>query len=268
MGSRNSITTTSLFISLLIWLWPTDFAQAKVHNEGLLSSINLGVYYQSVVEKRGVTFYGDYDLNPTIALFFFDDRLEFLGDSIGYRDFVIPDQLRLRTRLSYVNDDPLFPARKELRDTYVNRENTFEIITSAEWFVPSYSDDYVAEIDFNWAADIKEHHGNYLELLTKVKVTDFELLSTRIEPQVFASVGWGQKEHNQYFYGPSADADGFNNLNYGLWLTLPETADRFFPIILISHYEVLGDKNKHAQFAEGNNQGYLVTVIASIGLLD
>lgn len=268
MGYRNPLSAAFLLIALLTLLSAPSVVQAKAHNQGLLSSINLGVYYQSVVEKRGVTFYDDFDINPTIALFFFDDRLEFLGDSIGYRDFVIPDQVRLRSRLSYVNDDPLFPARQERRNNFVNRENTFEIINTVEWFLPSYSNDYRAEVNFNWAWDIKEHHGHYFELLTKVKVTDFELLNTKIEPQVFASVGWGQKEHNQYFYGPTADADGFNNLNYGLWLTLPEEADRFYPIILVSHYEVLGDKNKHAQYAEGNNQGYLLTFIASIGLLD
>ncbi len=264
MGHRSHLNILLIFTVFLAPL----FAQAKPHNEGLLSSINLGVYYQSVIAKRGVTFYDDFEINPTIAFFFFDDRLEFLGDSIGYRDFVIPDQLRLRTRLSYVNDDPFFPAREERRRSFVNRENTYEIINTAEWFLPSYSKDYRAEIDFNWAYDLKEHHGHYLELLTKVKVTDFDFLSTKIEPQIFASVGWGQKSHNQYFYGPTADEDGFNNLNYGLWLTLPETADRFYPIVLLSHYEVLGDRNKHAQFAERNNQGYLLTFIASVGLLD
>lgn len=268
MGYRSPISTAFLFIFFLSSLLAPALGQAKAHNEGLLSSINLGVYYQSVVEKRGVTFYDDVDINPIIAFFFFDDRLEFLGDSIGYHDFVIPDQLRLRTRLSYINDDPFYPAHEVRRSSFVNREDTYEIINTAEWFVPSYTNNYRAEIDFNWAYDLKEHHGNYFEVLTKVKVADFELFNTPVEPQVFASVGWGQKAHNQYFYGPSADEDGFNNLSYGLWLTLPETADRFFPIILISHYEVLGDKNKQAQYAQGHNQGYLVTFTASIGLLD
>lgn len=264
MGPRSSI----VYVFLTFFMGLHLIAQAKPHNEGLLSSINLGVYYQSIVAKRGVIFYNDFDINPTIALFFFDDRLEFLGDSIGYRDFIIPDQLRLRTRLSYVNDDPLFPARQDLRNSFVDRENTFEIINSIEWFTPSYSKDYRAEIDLNWAWDIKEHHGHYLELLTKVKVSDFDFLNTTIEPQVFASLGWGQKAHNQYFYGPSSDSDGINNLSYGLWLTLPQTADRFYPIVLLSHFEVLGDKNKQAAYAQENNQGYLISFIATLGLLD
>ena len=128
MGHRSHLNILLIFTVFLAPL----FAQAKPHNEGLLSSINLGVYYQSVIAKRGVTFYDDFEINPTIAFFFFDDRLEFLGDSIGYRDFVIPDQLRLRTRLSYVNDDPFFPAREERRRSFVNRENTYEIINTTK----------------------------------------------------------------------------------------------------------------------------------------
>ena len=64
--------------------------------------------------------------------------------------------------------------------------------------------------------------------------------------------------------------EGSRDNQAGFWreCLLAETADRFYPIILLSHFEVLGEKNKQAQYAKSNNEGYLVTFIATIGLLD
>lgn len=84
------------------------------HNKGLISSLNLGIRYSSLLQQRGIILYKDFQIDPVVGVFFLDDRLEFLGDSIGYRDFINEKSIRLRTRLVSLTDKPLFPSH-ELR---------------------------------------------------------------------------------------------------------------------------------------------------------
>lgn len=53
------------------------------HHQGLLSTVNLGFRFSSVLENRGVILYDGLQMDPIAAFFFLDDRVEFLGDSIG-----------------------------------------------------------------------------------------------------------------------------------------------------------------------------------------
>ena len=223
--------------------------------------------FESLVEKRGVIFYRDFQVDPGLTAFFFDDRLEFLDDSLGYRDFVYGDVIRLRTRVAYVSDQPFFPNYDSVRSGMPPRTPTYEWSNSAEIFLPGYDNNYRAEIDITESKDISVTHGNELEILTKVKILAFHLFGTTIEPNVTANVGWGDAPMNQYLYGPSAGPTGINTLSYGLWLALPEMADRFYPIVQLTHFETLGDANKNAEYAAGRNQGVLFSFIASVNLL-
>jgi hypothetical protein len=243
-------------------------ANAKAHNTGLLSSLNIGIRYSSILERRGVTLYNDFQVDPVFGIFLLDDKVEIFGDSISYHDFVFEDKIRLRTRLQQISDKPLFPSYASVKDNYPERNDSFEWVVGAEFFLPSYDNDYKAEIDLTYAKDLKEHFGNYLDVLAKVKVYEFNLFNYRIEPNVFGSVGWGDSAHNQYLYGPSASQDGFNNANYGLWFAFPDEADRYYPILLLSHYSVLGSQNRNAEYARGRNEGYLFSLIATVGVLD
>ena len=82
-----------------------------------------------------------------IAVFLFDDRLEFLGDSVGYRDFVVGDWLRLRTKLASITDKPFLPVLDTVKEESFRRTDTFELSSTVELFLPAYNDDYKSEID-------------------------------------------------------------------------------------------------------------------------
>lgn len=254
----------------LILLFAHAGASAEAHHQGTVSSVNLGVRYSSLLENRGVILYRDYQIDPIVAVFLFDDRLEFLGDSIGYRDFIYKDSLRLRTRLSAVTDKPLFPVHDSVRSATPDRPDSYEWSTRAELFLPAYDDHYAAEIDFAYAKDISQHHGNYFELQTKLKLYRARLpgVGSLIEPNLVTTVGWGDGAHNRYFYGEGANQPGFNSFSYGLWFAFPEEADRYYPIVQITHFEVLGDSRRNASFARGRDQGWLVSFIATVGLLE
>lgn len=239
------------------------------HHKGTISSLNLGFRYSSILQNRGLVLYRDFQIDPTIAIFFFDDRLEFVGDSIGYRDFIYEDRIRLRTRIVSITDKPLFPSYESLRAGRPTRSDSYEWSNRAELFLPGYNDRYWGELDIGFAKDLSTHHGTYIDLQAKLKLFDFRVpgLKTKVEPNFSTSVGWGDSAHNQYLYGPSANEGSLNNFSAGLWLAFPEEADRFYPVIQLTHFEVLG-QNRNAEFATGNNEGWLFSFIATYGVLE
>ncbi len=240
--------------------------QAEAHHKGILSSVNLGARVSNLIHYRGVIFYNQVQIDPILAIFLVDDHLEYLGDSLGYRDFVVPEILRLRTRFQVISDAPLFPVNDALVQQNPNRKDTFEWNNSLEFFLPGYNSNYRAELDLIWAHDMQVHFGDYLEILLKVKLFDFTWW-TLIEPNIFASLGWGNKRHNSYFYGPDDEQTGINNFSVGLWFAFPNEADRFYPIFQIRHFETLwGHRNK--EYSRGRGDGWLVSFIATFDFLD
>ena len=231
-----------------------------------ISQVNVGVRPISMLEQRGVIFYRDFQLDPIFSVFLMDNRIEFLGNSIGYKDFIVDHRLRFRTRVSSISDKPLFPDYDSVKAGLPQRSDTYEWSNSIEIFLPGYDENYMSEIDLSYSKDISIHHGNYLNLQSKIKLFDFEYLQTKIEPNLYAAIGWGDSPHNQYFYGPSAASSGFNNFSYGLWLSFPKEADRFYPIILIKHFQTLGSFS-NAEFAIGRNEGWVISLIASYGVI-
>ena len=249
------------------------------HHKGTLSSINVGARYSSLLANRGVVFYRDFQVDPIFAVFMFDDRLEFLGDSIGYRDFIGGgDSVRLRTRLQAITDKPLFPAHETITAGAPSREDTYEWHSRVEIFFPGYNSKTWGEINIGYSKDLAVHGGNYVDVLGKLKVVDFRLpvAGTLVELNAFGSLGWGDGNHNHYFYGPAVDAlgqrasdeAGVSNYSYGLWFAFPEEADRNYPIVQLTRFEVLGDSRRSADFARGRNEGWLLSFIATVGLLE
>lgn len=258
-----------LITLLFIFISSTSQAANKSQHKGLVSSLNLGVRYSSVYENRGIILYDDYQLDPVLGIFLLDDHIQFLGDSIGYHNFLISDWLRFRVRAVSITDKPLFPSSDQKKLLSVRREDTYELSTRLEFFLPGYNDEYKAEIDIGYAKDMSVHYGNYLDLQTKIKIMDFRMpfSDTKIEPQFYTTIGWGDRSHNKYFYGPSVDAANFNNFSYGLWFSFPDEADRNFPIIQIRHFEVLGD-SRMGQYAKEHDQGWLISAIMTYGVLE
>jgi len=258
-----------LFFTLIASISAHAVQYKDPHHKGVWSSLNVGTRFSSLIQNRGVIFYRDYQFDPVVGLFFFDDRLEYLGDSLGYRDFIAGDWLRLRSRFVAISDNPLFPVNKTIQDSGLNRKDTYEWTNTLEFFLPGYNSNYQTEIDLSYAKDISQTHGNYFELQAKHKLFYFEVpkAEIKIEPNIFGLVGWGDKDHNKYFYGESANTSGVNNIAYGLWFAFPEESDRFYPIIQIRRFQTLGEF-RNAEFAKGRNEGFLLSFIATYGVLE
>lgn len=264
-------TKFSLAIILCVQAKVAFASESKIekdpHHKGILSSVNLGLRYSSLLESRGVIFYRDFQIDPVVGLFFFDDRVEFLGDSLGFRDFVAGKWLRLRSRLVSISDNPLFPANESIKAESPDRKDTYEWNNRAEFFIPGYDENYLAEFDIGHSKDFSAHRGNYIDAQAKVKIYRFRvpLVGTLIEPNFFSSLGWGDSAHNSYFYGSDRNSSGFNNFSYGLWFAFPEEADRFYPIIQVRHFQAIGDY-KNGQYSKGRNEGWLFSFIATVGV--
>lgn len=245
----------------------TQFAWAQAHHEGTLSTFNVGARYSSLLEKRGLILYNDFQIDPALAIFLFDDRLEFWGDTLSYRDFIYQDKVRFRTRLTSVTDNPLFPSHDSIREDRPDRPTTYEFINSLELFLAGYNDNYMAELDISYYKDISRHYGNFVDLLAKIKLTDFNILNKFVEPNLVLGAGFGDKAHNKFYYGPADETSGFTNYSIGMWLAFPREADRFFPIVQLTYFAVAGD-HRHQAYAEGYNQGYLASFIYTFHLID
>ena len=259
--------TKTLVLLALSFFSCTAMALPPAHT-GAFSSANLGIRYSSIYKKRGVIVYRDFQIDPVISLFFFDDHLAFLGDSLEYQQFISRDQIRFRTKVAVVDDNPIFPDYESVRNENINRPRTYEWSIGFDFYIPGYNSDYIGEFEFFYSKDLSAHNGNYLNLTTKLKLFEFTPFNTSLEPHLVATIGYGDRAHNQFFYGPSASEAGLTDYAIGLWMAFPGLADRHYPIVQIMHFAVMGDKNRRAEYADNRNQGYLISFIATYPLLD
>ncbi|MBC7421158.1 MAG: hypothetical protein H7328_10555 [Bdellovibrio sp.] len=233
-----------------------------------MSGANLGFRYSSIYEKRGVVIYRDFQIDPVISLFFFDDRFAFLGDSLDYQEFIFKDQIRFRTKVSIISDDPLLPAYESVKENNPDRPNTYEWSNGFDFYIPGYNDNYIGEAELTYSKDLRAHLGNYFNLTTKFKLFSFTTLNTEVEPNFVGSIGWGDRAHNQYFYGPNDHESGLTDYAYGFWMAFPGKADRHYPIMQIMRFAVMGNSHREATYAQGRNEGYLISFIATYPVLD
>jgi hypothetical protein len=251
------LLTLTLFLSSVNSLAETTELFKPSNKWKSVSAVKLGARFYSIWESRGVVQYADYQLLPFAAVFMFEDDLEFLPSYISYRHFLYEDKIRFRTRLQKISDNPILPKHESIESIYPDREDSSEWVNRLELFFPSYAN-YKGEIDLGIHNDLQAHHGVYVELMGKLQLLTFEntfLKKTTIEPNLFFSLGYGDKRHNEYYYG-AVDSDGLNNISYGLWFNALSVADRNNPTITIKRFEVLGDKNKNGLLARDRNEGY------------
>lgn len=246
------------------------FIFLSAHSHAQLGSIKLGARYSSLSENRGVILYNDFQIAPVIAIYAFNNRFEFLGSSINYRDYIYSDVIRLRTKIHAISDNPLFPKHESIQSIYPDREDSYEWTNRIEMFLPGYQN-YGAEIDLGYSLDLKAHHGGYTELQIKTKLADYMIESPKkinIEPNLFLSAGSGDQRHNEYFYGAvNSSSTELNNFAYGLWINFPNLADRNNPIILIKHFEVLGKENQQGAFARDRDHGWMLSFVGTVNVL-
>lgn len=236
---------------------------------GNLSGVKIGARFSSIWESRGIVQYNDFQLLPIVAVFAFEDRVEFLTSSISYRDFIYEDKVRFRTRLQAISDNPIFPKHESIQEIYPDREDSFEWVNRLEFFIPGYNEHYLGELDLALHKDLKAHNGLYTELMGKLKLFTFQnefIRRSIVEPNFYFSLGYGDKRHNEYYYG-AVDSTGVNNLAYGLWFNFTDLADRNNPVITIKHFEVLGDKNKNGALARDRDSGYSLMFVYTYDLL-
>lgn len=253
-----SLVLTLIFIAQNVF--------AEWHKKLGISSAHAGIRYSSLLMKKGVVFYRDFQVDPVITVFFLDDKVEFLGDSISYRDFVYTDQIRFRTKLSSISDNPLIPAHKSIKNQYPDRDDTTEWTNTFEFFVPGYNDQYIAEIDLNYSIDLSEHEGHSWEVATKVKLFDFNFRNNNLEPNLYVTYGGGDSKHNEFFYG-TTNKSGATNMSAGLWLNLPDRVDRYYPTVQLVYFTAL-DEFKKGSFSQGRSEGVLFSFISALKVLD
>ncbi|MBC7742580.1 MAG: hypothetical protein H7061_10310 [Bdellovibrionaceae bacterium] len=265
MNSKRFIV---LFLSLFFGLFfGMSAAALPPPHKGTISAINVGARFSSVSQSRGVVLYRDYQIDPVISLFFFDEKIAFFGSSMHYQQFIVDDRVRFRTRLVSINDNPLFPNHESVSKGDPDRKSTYEWSNGVDLFFPGYNDDYQGEIELSLSKDLTLHGGNYVSLVGKVKLFEFTTLNTRVEPNFVGTTGWGDRAHNEYLYGPSDREAGINNVSYGIWLAFPDRADRYYPIVQLMRYQVVGDSHRNAEYARDRNEGFLFSVIATYPLL-
>lgn len=246
-----------------------SFSFADPHHQGTWSSLKLGARFSSILQRRGVVLYGDYQIDPIISAYFLDDKLEFFGDALSYRDFFLnSSSIRYRITASSISDNPIFPSHSSIKSNYVDRENTYEISAGLEFFLASYDKDYWGEFDLSFSKDMKAHKGYYITAQSKIKISEIEMFHKKIEPHAVLRIGLGDENHNRYFYGPTANADGLNNWAYGIMLEFPEDADRLVPVIQLMRFETLGADRKNASYAKDHDEGFLFSAIATANFLN
>lgn len=262
------LTKTTILLVLIFssFAWA---AKPQPLRKGILSTASIGARSSSLLTHRGVITYDDFQVSPFLVLIFFDEKVEYLGDSIGFRDFIAGDYLRFRTRLQYVSDTPFLPRNKNIEARGTNREDTYEWSNGLELFVPGYGKNYLAELSLMHFKDIKIHRGEFIEFQSKIKLFDFKtgFSKARLEPNFVYTTGWGDRRHNDYAYG-SKKSTGSNTYNsYGLWVAIPEVVDRYYPNLQLTYFET-SKSHRDGSFAKKRDQGVLFSFIASFSVLD
>jgi hypothetical protein len=259
---------TYLFTLMILLYFPSKIWALPPAHHGKLSSANLGFRYSSLAQQRGVITYRDFQIDPVLSFFFFDDRLAFLGNRIDYQQFIHSDKIRYRTGLVSIGDDPLFPATASVKENNPDRKTTYEWSNGLDFFFPGYNDDYVGEVEISLSKDLKVHRGVYVEMIGKLKLFNFTTFNTVVEPNLVAILGGGDLAHNQYLYGTSASEGGLSYASFGFWLAFPGRADRHYPIVQLMRFSTVGDQNRSAEYAQGRSEGYLISFIASYPVVD
>jgi len=243
--------------------------ELKEFNSCSFCSFKIGFKLQSLTDHRGVITEPNAQVMPGVAAYFFNDQLEVIPTSLSFFHYIDEPNIRFRYRLYQITDKPMVKLQSQDTSSYIHRENTIEAQFRIETFWGGNSDDYVAEFDLAYSKDIKTHWGDYFEILTKFKLESFVLSEYNLvlEPNFFASLGWGNSSHNQYVYGPQAQQSTFNNYAYGLWLAIPNRADRYYPIVMIKHFQTMNSDLKQADYARGHDSGIAASLIYSVKVL-
>ncbi len=233
--------------------------------DGKLFSLAVGAKLSNDLVRRGARLYDGVQAAPILYVGLLDDRIQFLGNSLEYADFFVGDQFRARTKLAQVSDRPFLKTSGPLTARNA-RESSFEWTSRIEAFFPSFNTHWF-QADLAYSKDIKAHAGHYLELTGRVTLGRFLLENDKpkLQPQVFATLGWGDSKHNGYLYGAGANSSGFNHVAYGFMLVAPARTDPHYAVIQLYRYDVLGQSNRNGSLVS-QRSGYHLDITVALGI--
>ncbi len=247
-------------------MWRGILAICLVSTTALSWELVAGLKAVSNLSRRGATLYDSPQFNPLVYAGFFENRLQFLVTSLEYADFLSGRWLRGRSKVQLVSDKPLYTTG-EPRTIRNSRESTVEWTQTLEFFAPSF-DDYRFGLDLRWVQDVMRYGGSHFEATPRVTICRLgeDHGKALVAPQLFATLGFGTRGHNQYQYGPSAEA-GFNHWAGGVRVLLPGRYDPAYWALEASYYEVLGGANRRGVLLDGKTSGWRLEVTAALKIL-
>jgi hypothetical protein len=260
---------TRPFVLLLLFLsFSASGAQPEASKKKKFNfSIMAGGRASSNLERRGATLYDSWQLSPFLYFGFFEDRIQFLVNSIEYVDFLVPGLLRGRTGFFTVSDRPFFKTGGEPTGFRNQRRTSYEWTSTLELFLPERANE-IGELDLIYSKDLKAHSGHYVEVMPRITLAQLfpdAQGKPQIQPQLFASVGWGDRLHNSYQYGSEAEMSGWNNFSYGLMVLAPTRLDSHYPVLTVSHYQVLG-QSKQGNWVADKTSGFNVSALVAFAI--
>jgi len=232
--------------------------------DGKLFSLALGAKASTGTVVRGARTYDGLQLSPVFYLGFFDERVQIFGTSLELNDFIWSDKLRARTKIGLLSDKPFlkFDGPTDIR---ASRPSSLEWTSRLELFLPSFEQTWF-QLDLVFAHELKEHKGNYVELVGKLTLARLwlEKKLPLVEPQLFMAVGYGDKAHNSLWYGrPSG---GSTHAEYGFSVVSPARIDRHYPIFRFYRYDVWGNPPTGPGLLLGHRSGYQLEAQIAFGI--
>jgi hypothetical protein len=245
-------------LSLLILLSASVVSAEAFSTKHLQGAV--GFQAASLLHKRGIITYEGWQALPLISVQLFHPDWLIAGSALYYTNHFSQNWiLRGRLNIDATGDSPLYETGEKEIDR-VRRETTSELDIYLEYRTLGQS-----FVRLQYSQDLMAHKGYYAELYGRVALIDFlEQDNGRalLQPGFFAAVGGGNSTHNQYLYGAGADGLGLNNIEFGLSVTSPSVIDVFWPTLQISHFQILGDGNRHGAFVQ-EQSGWSAQLLAA-----
>lgn len=207
--------------------------------------VAVGALSKSLNTKRGMITYQGHQISPIFSIEKEGLPLMIAGSSLYYRQKIEGDFfVRSRLHFNATGDHPAYFTETPESET-LQREQT------NEWNVYLEHQNNEHYIRFELSRDLNAHESNYFEVHSRFALFDYKKpgMKAVIQPSIYAAIGNGDEEHNQYLYGQSAQS-GVNHYELGFVIASPNVIDPFFPTLKLNYFEILGDDNREAEFVE------------------
>lgn len=247
-------------------LWVSSLSVTCIASgyDGKIISGAIGAKVSSGVVRRGALTYPSPQASPVLYLGFFDERIQFFFNSLEVLDFLGTDRLRGRMKIGLLGDDPTLRLGGAA-DVRSSRPTALEWTTRLEFFYPNFAAPWV-QCDLMYGRDFKEYQGHYLEGTLRVTLGRFFLEKEKplVEPQLFATAGFGDAAHNRFWYG-AGTSPGFTHVEYGVMIAAPARIDRHFPVLRLYRYDLLGPQASPGGLVQQSG-GFMAEATVAFGL--